>query len=90
MSGTFHSENDSGQPTVYQIRVKGYLGREWTNWFEGLTIQLSDNGETVLTGPVADQAALHCLLRKVRDVGMPLVSVMCVTLDQAKIPDVPP
>jgi hypothetical protein len=51
------------------------LGRQWTDWFEGLTISLNDNGETLLTGPVVDQAALHGLLRKVRDLGMPLLAV---------------
>jgi hypothetical protein len=90
MSGTCNSKNDSGEPMVYQIRIKGHLGHEWTDWFDGLTIQLTDNGETLLTGPVVDQAALHSLLRKVRDVAMPLVSVMCVSPDQARIPDVPP
>jgi hypothetical protein len=60
---------------VYQIRIKGHLGSGWTNWFEGLTITLEDNGDTLLTGPVVDQAALHGLLKKVRDVGMPLLSV---------------
>jgi len=60
---------------VYQIRIKGQLGRQWTDWFEGLTITLSDNGETLLTGSVVDQAALHGVLRKVRDLGMPLLSV---------------
>ncbi len=57
---------------VYQIRIKGPLGLQWTDWFEGLAIMLEDNGETLLTGSVVDQAALHGLLRKVRDVGMPL------------------
>ena len=61
---------------VYQIRVKGHLESQWTDWFGGLTIRLEDNGETLLTGPVADQSALHGLLRKVRDLGMPLVSVV--------------
>ncbi len=61
---------------VYQIRVKGHLDRRWTDWFEGLTITLEDNGDTLLTGPVADQAALHGLLRRVRDLGMPLLSVV--------------
>ena len=60
---------------VYQIRVTGHLGREWTDWFEGLSITLEDNGETLLTGPVIDQAALHGLLRKVRDLGLPLLAV---------------
>jgi hypothetical protein len=65
----------ASQPMVYQIRIKGHLGSQWTDWFEGLTITLEDNGITLLTGPVIDQAALHGLLKKVRDLGMPLVSV---------------
>ena len=78
MSSTFNSESDPDQPMIYQIRIKGHLGREWTDWFEGLAITLEDNGETLLTGPVVDQAALHGLLRKVRDLGIPLLSVVCV------------
>ena len=60
---------------IYQIRIKGHLGSQWTDWFEGLTVMLEDNGDTLLTGPVVDQAALYGLLKKVRDLGMPLVSV---------------
>jgi hypothetical protein len=68
------------EPTmVYQIRLKGHLGRQWTEWFEGLTITLEDNGETLLTGPVIDQAALHGVLKKVRNLGLPLLSVNRVT-----------
>lgn len=63
------------EPVVYQLRLKGHLGREWADWFEGLTITLEENGDTLITGPVADQAALHGLLKKVRDLGMPLLSV---------------
>src|SRR5439155_22910609 len=84
MSNDINSESDPGQPLVYQIRIKGHLGRDWTDWFEGLSITLEDNGETLLTGPVIDQAALHGLLKKVRDVGMPLVSVMRVKPDLAE------
>jgi hypothetical protein len=66
------------QPMVYQIRVKGQLGRQWTDWFEGMTITLEEGGDTLLTGPVVDQAALHGLLRKVRDLGIPLISAIHV------------
>jgi len=75
MSNELNSEIDPGQPLVYQIRIKGHLGREWTDWFGSLTLTLEDNGETLLTGPVVDQAALHGVLKKVRDLGMPLLSV---------------
>jgi hypothetical protein len=84
MSNELNSEIDPGQPVVYEIRLKGHLDRKWTDWFEGLAIELQDNGETLLTGPMVDQAALYSLLRKVRDVGMPLVSVMCVAPGQAE------
>ena len=63
---------------VYQIRIKGHLGSRWADWFGDVTITLEDNGETLLTGPVVDQAALHGLLRKVRDLGMPLISAIRV------------
>ncbi len=88
MSGKFNSEIDPGQPLIYQIRIKGHLGRHWTDWFEGLAITLEDNGETLLTGSVVDQAALHGLLKKVRDVGLPLLSVVGVKPEQAEAPDV--
>ena len=78
MSYTLDTKTDSGQPAIYQIRLKGHLGSQWTDWFGGLTVTLEDNGETLLTGPVVDQAALHGLIKKVRDLGMPLVSVVSV------------
>ena len=84
MSSTFNSERDPGQPMVYQIRIEGHLGREWADWFGGLTLTTLDNGETLLTGPVVDQAALYGLIRKVRDLGMPLLSVVRVTPGQAE------
>jgi hypothetical protein len=62
----------------YEIRLQGHLDARWTKWFDGLTITLENNGDTLLTGPVIDQAALHGLLKKVRDLGMPLVSVIQV------------
>jgi hypothetical protein len=74
MSNTRNSEFEKAQPMVYQIRIKGHLGRQWTNWFGGLTITL-DNGDTLLTGSVVDQAELHGVLKKVRDLGMPLLSI---------------
>ncbi len=84
MSNMRNSETDPGQPLVYQIRLKGHLGREWADWFGGLAITALDNGETLLTGPVVDQAALHSVLRKVRDVGIPLLSVNPVKPGQAE------
>ncbi len=78
MSSKLNPKTDQGEPMVYQIRVKGHLGRHWTEWFGNVTITLEDNGETLLTCPVVDQAALHGLLRKVRDLGMPLISAVRV------------
>jgi hypothetical protein len=72
----------------YQIRINGHLDQQWTEWFEGLAITLEENGDTLITGLVIDQAALHGLLKKVRDLGMPLVSVEPVKLDKADAPDV--
>jgi hypothetical protein len=74
MSQKLDPQADSGQPMAYQIRIRGHLGSRWADWFEGLTITL-DGGDTLITGPVVDQAALHGLLKRVRDLGMPLVSV---------------
>jgi len=75
MCKTHASTKDHDEPGLYEIRLKGHLGSQWTDWFEDLTITLEEDGDTLLTGPVVDQAALHGLLKKVRDLGMPLVSV---------------
>ncbi len=80
-------KTDPGQPMVYQIRIKGHLNDQWVDWFEGMNIILEGNGNTLLTGPVIDQSALHGLLKKVRDLGMTLLSVNGVHLDQAEAPE---
>jgi hypothetical protein len=69
-------------PACYEIRVEGHLSPQWTDWYEGLTITLEEDGNTLLTGPVIDQAALHGLLKKVRDLGLPLVSVVQVQIHE--------
>lgn len=83
MLDEYGSERTSDQPMVYQIRIKGQLGLQWKDWFEGMTIKLDQDGNTLLTGPVIDQAALHGILKKVRDLGMPLLSVNSIDPDQA-------
>jgi hypothetical protein len=90
MSNELDPQTVPGQPTVYQIKIKGHLGGEWTDWFEGLTIKLEDNGNTLLTGPVADQAALHGLIKKVRDLGVPLISVNPVEGGCSDVPEIKP
>ncbi len=74
-------------PTGYEIRVAGHLPRQWADWFEGLTISLEESGDTLLTGPVSDQAALHGLLKKVRDLGLSLVSVSPVEPEPPSTPE---
>jgi hypothetical protein len=88
MSNQCNPTTNPSQPMIYEIRVKGHLGCQWTDWFGGLAITLEDNGETLLTGPVIDQAALHRLLRKVRNLGMPLLSVNHIQSGQADAPEV--
>ena len=72
------------QLMVYQIRVEGHLRAEWAEWFEGLSVSLEPDGTTLLSGPVVDQAALHGLLKKVRDLGLPLLSVNQVAIHSQK------
>jgi hypothetical protein len=65
-------------PSIYQIMVKGLLDQKWSDWFDGFAITPQTSDETLLTGPVTDQAALHGLLAKIRDLGLPLLSVQRV------------
>ena len=85
MSDERKPNDDSSRTAVYQIRVKGHLGRHWADWFEGLTITLEANGDSLLTGSVVDQAALHGVLSKVRDLGLPLVSVIKIEREKAEV-----
>ena len=88
MSEKHAPPHDHYEPGIYEIRIKGHLDDKWADRFEGLTITLEDNGDTLLTGPVIDQAALHGLLKKVRDLGMPLVSACPVEPGQADVSNV--
>ena len=102
MSNKLIPKSDPDQPVIYEIRIKGHLGHQWTDWFGEVAFTLEENGDTLITGPVVDQAALHGLLKKVRDLGMPLISVNGVEPDpsttlplrglrgtgQADVPDV--
>lgn len=71
------SEHSTGHtdPGAYEIRIQGHLDTRWAAWFDGLTLSNEPDGTTLVSGPVADQAALHGLLQRVRDTGLPLVSV---------------
>ena len=87
MNTTHVSTENHHEPGLYEIRLKGHLDAKWADWFDGLTITRADNGETLLSGAVVDQAALHGVLRKVRDLGLPLVSVNQIDPKQANGPD---
>jgi hypothetical protein len=76
------------EPTRYQIRIKGHLDDRWAEWFDGLSFTRHSDGTTILAGPVADQAALHGVLRKVRNLALPLVSVIRVDREQPEVADV--
>ena len=89
--------NETPEPTVtwhepgrYEIRLKGQLENRWAAWFDGLTLTHESDGTTVIHGPIVDQAALHGVLQKVRDLGLPLVSVTQVEPDQTAVPPIPP
>lgn len=90
MSDTHDLSEDHYETWLYEIRVKGHLDNRWAHWFGGLTITLEDNGDTLLTGPVVDQAALFGLLKKVRDTGVPLLSVNRIEPGPAGTPEVKP
>jgi hypothetical protein len=70
-----HPNRGTDQPAIYQIILQGHLSSQWSDWFEGFTITLDERGQTILTGPVTDQAALHGILKKIRNLGIPLISV---------------
>ena len=88
MSQLGSSAENHHQLEQYEICIKGHLDGRWSHWFEGLTIALKDNGETLLSGPVVDQAALHGLLIKIRDLGLPLVSVMGIQPEPTENSDI--
>ena len=71
-------------PTYYQIKIKGHLEDRWSDWFDNLTITNVANGEAILSGPLPDQAALHGVLIKIRDLGLPLVAVATIATDESK------
>lgn len=85
MSNELGRQTDPDQPLVYQIKIAGQLGDQWADWFEDLTITPAENGETLLTGAVVDQARLYGLLKKVRDLGLPLVSVNRVEINPSDV-----
>jgi hypothetical protein len=74
----------------YEIRLKGHLDSRWAAWFDGLSLTHDSDGTTVISGPVLDQAALHGLLQRVRDVGIPLVSVAQIDPDEPDLPTITP
>ena len=83
MNATDASTEDHHEPRVYTIRLKGHLDARWATSFDGLSLTLNSDGTTLRAGPVVDQAALYGLLRKVRDLALPLLSVMEVEPGQA-------
>jgi len=88
ISNENNPKRDADQPTVYQIRIKGHLGQQWENWFGDVIITLEDNGDTLITGPLVDQAALYGLLKRVHDLGMSLLSVNRIEPSHADAPNI--
>lgn len=88
MPGEQRSERDPDQLKIFQIRIQGHLSQQWTDWFDGLIITLEEDGNTLLDGPVVDQSALHGILKRIRDLGMPLLSVNSVDSDPATKKDI--
>ena len=86
MSNQFDPQTNPDQPAIYQIRIKGYLGCQWADWFGGLTLTSDDDGNTILTGVIIDQPALYGLLKKVRDLRAPLLSINRLESDQTDMP----
>jgi hypothetical protein len=87
MANKRNFKTDPTQTMVYQIRIKGHFGHQWTDWFGNLSIFLEGNGDTLITGPVPDQAALHGLLKKIRDLGAPLISIIRSEPEQTNVSD---
>jgi hypothetical protein len=87
MSDRYTSPAAHPEPGRYEVRVRGRLDQRWSDWFDGFAITCGDDGDSLLTGPVVDQAALHGVLSTIRDLGVPLLSVRVVEPDQADGPD---
>jgi hypothetical protein len=86
MSGRIRIDDDGREARRYEIRLIGHLDDRWAAWFDGLSLSLESDGTTIIRGSVADQAALHGLLQRVRDTGLPLVSVFRTEPDQPHLP----
>ena len=83
MTDEQNSKSAAPQPATYEIRIKGNLSPQWMDWFDGMTVSIAEDGNMLLRGPVIDQSALHGILKKIRDLGMPLLSVNTVDPDRA-------